>query len=717
MDTARSSSAQPHPQLKQIESLFGPAATVQATLITEVTTENGALPPPFDTLTRSRRRSSTELPEAATTTTTVVEQSLVRDLDCDLHGDAPLENGAANHLFAKRRDSLSLAPNITNGTTNGDRIANGIVPQPSSAADVAPVPPPRRPTKTTSSHHISAAASQENAPTPLSQFVAKRTPFPVSSVQTSAAAATPAPVLRSFSAYTLNRAAQLRMQRDSVDRSPEASVSHKSRNGIQRGQSFAGADRKRSSWTPSAVPATNLPHVPPQLQHPSAFPSMLRGSPAPQTQSSWDVRGIRRVSAATEAPAASPATALGPKSVSTTNLRRRESLSTPRRRDSAFISNNLQNGSGDGTGNGYPGGSSTQLSSAGVNDLRRQSFGGGLYLRPAAAVSTSSLTRRDSFGSQNLRGQRSGADGAATAQLNNGGSSVFLRSDSAGQGNLVRRDRYGGSQTTLRRDSINTLMGSNRSINLNSMTSSASSAHQRRDSFGSQNLAHLVRRDSVSSQRASVPRDYVSSGPCAIRSHNMMNGLFDRAPGDSVDGHYAAATVRSVGKPANSILRKDSFKTSKKHVSYEDDAAHDTVDAAATKTTPSPLSTTSNLLAEVQQQLTAANLSKHSTIMEENLLSDERQKKGLAKKLSFEETNHATAATRRERTNSTGSTGSASYANAGRRISMDSLDARRNSWTTPVTIFGGARRGSQTSTVDAEDLEKEVRAVLEYYVV
>lgn len=734
MDPAKKSETLPHPQLRQIESLFGSAATVQATLITEVTTENGAIPPTLETLTRSRR--STESPEAHT----IVEQSVVRDFGCDLHG-AGRGNGDTNTIANRLRSDFSLTTpntafaatssssyttNITNGTRNGDVNGNHIV---ESAQDV-PVPPPRRTTSSQKQllantttrkpiHQNSTATSQEKAPIPLSQFVAKRTPFPTTSL-TAAAAPTPAPVLRSSSAYTLNRAAQLRMQRDSVDRTASEQQQTKTRKTVQRGQSFAGADRKRNSWTNT----TPIPAQPPQLQHPSAFPSMLRGSSAPQTQSSWDVRGIRRVSGSAAAAVDTPAPLLATKSVSTTNLRRRESLSTPRRRDS-YISNNLQNGTNESNGAAYSG-STTQLNSTANNDLRRQSFGGGLYLRSAAAASgaatmgsTNSLTRRDSFGSQNFRptSRQSNGGSSATAapmtqQLNNGGSSVFLRADSAGNGNLVRRDRLGGSQTTLRRDSINNLMGSNRSINLNSMTSSATSySAPRRDSFGSQNLLQMRRDSAASQQRASVPRDYVSSAPCAIRSHNMMNGLFDNASTDSVDGHYA--TVRSVGsKPANSILRKDSFKTSKKHVSYEDDAAYDTVDVATMKTSaasPKPTTpSTSNLLAEVQQQLTAANLSKHSTIMEENLLNDERQKKSLAKKLSFEETNTTNTATRRDRTNSTGSTGSASYTNAARRISMDSLDARRNSWT-PITILGSGRRGSQTSTMDAEELDKVVR--------
>lgn len=330
-------------------------------------------------------------------------------------------------------------------------------------------------------------------------------------------------------------------------------------------------------------------------------------------------------------------------------------------------------------------------------DLRRQSFGGSLYLRPDS-TGTAGLVRRDSFGSQGLRRE----------PLNNGavaGSSVFLRADSAGNANLVRRDRrdhLGGSQT-LRRDSLS---NSSRSIYVqqspkreSSLGPSAPSAH-RRDSFGSQHLL-LARRDSTAS-RASVPRDYVSERvqppACAIRGHNQINSIFEKAS-DTLD---ATATAPKVArKPSNSILRKDSFKSSKKHVSYEDDnhSDVDTVDASTAKD--------AELLAEVTHQLTAANLSKHSTILEENLLS-ERQK-SLAKKLSFEETTanggqptnmRSLVVQRRDRRDSAGSVGSMSAYLAARRISMDSLDARRNSWA--------GRRGSQASSTEIES-DKEVR--------
>lgn len=530
-------------------------------------------------------------------------------------------------------------------------------------------------------------------------------------------------MLRSASAYTLNRAAQLRMHaRESGDRSVPAPP-------VQRRQSFAAA--KRNSWTPSAAagpPATSTS----TLQHPSAFPSMLRGfinnpPPATQSQSAWDVRGIGTSTLPRRTP--SDGRAGGPsagKSVSTTNLRRRDSLNvgsrqsstvvgapsataSPTRRDSfggaSFISNNLS-ASGPATRRDSFGSTLSRGDSADLKlgDLRRQTFGGSLYLRPDS-TGTAGLVRRDSFGSQNLRRE----------SVNNGpaaGSSVYLRADSAGNANLVRRDRrdqHGGSQS-LRRDSLN---NSSRSIYMqlsprreSSLGPNASFASHplRRDSVGASNV-QLGRRDSTASSRASVPRDYVSGRAqpaqytCAIRGHNEINRIFEKS--DSVDAAPLRSSTAS-RKPSNSILRKDSFKSSKKHVSYEDDnqADVDTVDAATT-------ARDAELLAEVTHQLTAANLSKHSTILEENLLS-ERQK-SLAKKLSFEETAangdqpthlRSLVVHRRDRRDSAGSAGSTAAYLAARRISMDSLDTRRNSWA--------GRRGSQSSSTEIES-DKEVR--------
>lgn len=634
----------------------------------------------------------------------------MRDFGCNVHGGRRDSITRSSPSPTGRRDSLApqpLPPLLLTSApyTNGHAMANG-----------APVPPPRK----SLSQKLSAASSQrqpnhnhvETSSAAQSPFVAaKRTAFPSSQQQP--------PVTRSASAYTLNRAAQLRMHaRESVERSAPAAT-------VQRRQSFAAADSranvKRNSWTPAAGST---------LHHPSAFPSMLRGfinnpPPATQSQSAWDVRGIGTSTLPRRTP--SDGVRVGVPSLSTTNLRRRESLNvgrrptsafvpvataSPTRRDSfggsSFINNNL-NTSGpapassgghqvrrDSFGSTHSRGDSADLKQG---DLRRQSFGGSLYLRPDS-TGNAGLVRRDSFGSQNLRRE----------PLNNGtsaGSSVFLRADSAGNANLVRRDRrdhHGGSQT-LRRDSLN---NSSRSIYVQQSPKRESSLgpaapvahHMRRDSFGSQHVL-LARRDSTAS-RASVPRDYVSERAqpqtCAIRGHNQINSIFGKAS-DSVDS--PATAPKASRKPSNSILRKDSFKSSKKHVSYEDDnhSDVDTVDASAAKD--------AELLVEVTHQLTAANLSKHSTILEENLLN-ERQK-SLVKKLSFEETTanggqpmnmRSLVVPRRDRRDSAGSVGSTSAYLAARRISMDSLDTRRNSWA--------GRRGSQASSTEIES-DKEVR--------
>lgn len=336
---------------------------------------------------------------------------------------------------------------------------------------------------------------------------------------------------------------------------------------------------------------------------------------------------------------------------STTTLNRRESFGSNK-----FIDNHLGNTQRrDSFGSTLSRGDSLDLklskrdSYDGRGDLRRQSFGGSLYLRPDSSGSAG-LTRRDSFGSQNLRNE--------TGVLNNG-TSVFLRADSAGAGNMIRRDSLSGSQQ-LRRD-VSYLL--------------------RRDSLASQNQ----RRDSVNNNnyqyRSSVPRDYVSksvdhrdghSDACAINNNNNHNHHH----------HHNHDTPR---RTTASILRKDSMKHNKKHVSYESD----TVD--------SPL----NHLDALGHQLTAANLTKHSTIMEENIKNE--RMKSLAKKLSFDEdaariiTSNGPSS-RRERSGSTGSEVGNGYL-ASRRISVDSLDTRRNSWQ---------RRGSHSSA--DLDLAKEMLA-------
>lgn len=448
--------------------------------------------------------------------------------------------------------------------------------------------------------------------------------------------------------------------------------------------------RKRSTWNPTQFAG---------FEHPSAFPSMLRASSVqPQSKSQLDIRSnlhnplnkrdsfgsavalnpANKYSLGKSTPSLSPKVTLSPSkspnsAVPQRPLRRRESQretqsqtrsTTLNRRESfgsnKFIDNQLGNGQRrDSFGSTLSRGDSLNLNVSkrdsydGRGDLRRQSFGGSLYLRPDTSGS-GSLTRRDSFGSQNLRNE--------SGTVLNNGTSVFLRADSAGAGNLIRRDSLSGSQQ-LRRD-VNNLL--------------------RRDSLASQNQ----RRDSVASvhnnnnlYRSSVPRDYVSksvdhrdghSDACAINNNHNHN-------------HSPHDTPR---RTTGSILRKDSIKHHKKHVSYESD----TVD--------SPL----NHLDTLGHQLTTANLTKHSTIMEENIKNE--RMKNLAKKLSFDEDAAriiSSAGNRRERSGSTGSEVGQAYLES-RRISVDSLDTRRNSWQ---------RRGSQASAdLDfAKELMAESEAV------
>lgn len=365
-------------------------------------------------------------------------------------------------------------------------------------------------------------------------------------------------------------------------------------------------------------------------------------------------------------------------------LRRRDTLrerdtqsqtrSTLNRRESfgsnTFIANQLGGPRRDSFGSTLSRGDSLDLklskrdSFDGRGDLRRQSFGGSLYLRPDSTGSTN-LIRRDSFGSQNLRKESS------PGVLNNG-SSVFLRADSSGAGNLIRRDSLGGSQH-LRRDSLHNPLGSNKLSSFSSKPLGSTNL-LRRDSLGSQ--SQVLRRDSLASNnsknnyqyRASVPRDYVSKSQSVDR-----DGHTDSCAVNQGGHHHPEQPHRKA-----SILRKDSIKSTKKHVSYEED----TVDSSLKENHLNRASIDS-----LAHQLTAANLTKHSTIMEENLKNE--RMKSLAKKLSFDEDAAriiSTGGTRRERTNSTGSAGSAYLAS--RRISVDSLDTRRNSWQ---------RRGSHSS--------------------
>lgn len=378
------------------------------------------------------------------------------------------------------------------------------------------------------------------------------------------------------------------------------------------------------------------------LEHPSAFPSMLRGSAADsrqQSQSQIDVRQTNTNylskrdsygSTATINPITTPLNNIA------SNLRRRQSF--------------------------------------GSNTLRRDSYGTGVTRRDSFGSTT--LNRRDSFGSNtiinnNLNNQRRDSFGSTLSR----GDSLDLKvtkRDSFSGGSDLRRQSF-GSSLYLRPDS---------SGNTNLI---------RRDSFGSQNL----RKDSSAINnlhRTSMPRDYVSKpadNVCNIKIHNTINDMFNGV------SPSVAATPK---KETNSILRKESWKSSNKHVSYNEVNGDDDTTSKNNKE-----NNNKDVPAVIPgHKLTAANLTKHVTILEGNL------KNNVSKKLSFDEDNLSNYS--RDRKNSSGSIGS--YL-ASRRISIDSLETRRNSWDRNVALNG--RRGSQSSSTDfdiTKEHDKEVSFIL-----
>lgn len=248
------------------------------------------------------------------------------------------------------------------------------------------------------------------------------------------------------------------------------------------------------------------------LEHPSAFPSMLRS--ATPSQSQIDLRNN----------AGTP----------TNKPEQYTSHTIPRRRNSAASNLNRRD------------------STASID--RRHN---------------SSLDRRSSFGTSLGRGE---------TRTPNHVNSIFLRADSSGTTNLIRRD-----------------------------------------SFGSQGM----RRDSFSTARTTspFPRDYVSK---------------------SIDG---AITSTPRHEP-NSILRKNSSK--------DDDNSR--------------LTNNEN----VAHKLTAANLTKHVTILENN--GNDTQANGTEKS----DGDNTSSYSGRDRRDSSGSLGSYLVS---RRISIDSLDPRRSNNT------------------------------------
>lgn len=238
------------------------------------------------------------------------------------------------------------------------------------------------------------------------------------------------------------------------------------------------------------------------------------------------------------------------------------------------------------------------------------------------------LSRKDSYGSTHqLRSNGGAATPTALHRKDNSGSSTLNRRDSFGTNYLSRKDSN-GSSVLLRKDSNGSVLSrkdssefkSNKRDSLNDdfrRLSFGNSIYLRPDSAGNTNLVRrdsFGRKDSLKSYR--IPRDYVSK-IFEYKSDPIANG------------------TNGTASPEHSILRKtDSDQTNKENFNTD---------------------------------LTTANLSKHVTIWEKD--GDET---------SNVENN--VGHSRRD------SSGSLSNYLANRRISVDSLDVRRNS-----------RRGSTAS--------------------
>lgn len=236
-----------NPQLRQLESLF--AAPVETTIITSTPTS----------ITTASRRSS-HSPEV-----TIIEKSVERDFGCDIHGGRRDSLGA---LSAKRESIGSLfgghnyqpttikhvvaMPDKPTATTTTTSLSSLLQSHGTTAAakEVATI----ENNNNNNNNHISISSSKGdndlngNVPPQRTLGLARKTPFPISSTSSVASTAPVLPVVRSSSAYSLNRAAQLRM-RESADREAAASAAAlrfgaaKSASGVQRRQSFAGGNR------------------------------------------------------------------------------------------------------------------------------------------------------------------------------------------------------------------------------------------------------------------------------------------------------------------------------------------------------------------------------------------------------------------------------------------------------------------------------------------
>lgn len=262
-----------------------------------------------------------------------------------------------------------------------------------------------------------------------------------------------------------------------------------------------------------------------------------------------------------------------------------------------------------------------------------------------ADLRSAKVNRRDSFGSMSLRNN----DFDSTKRYSISGSS-----GGGGGNNGLRRESFGGSMY-LRKDS---------SGNTNLI---------KRDSFGSQGLKgnglnSLSQKDlTILRNYSTMPRDYVK---VVVDNNNKSN----------------------LKKEINSILRKDSFKSvnNNKHVYIEDKVEN-------------ILNNKENYKENEKKKnvvLTKENLTKHVTLLE-NENNYNNNKTDYVKKELNTEIDGKEILGRRDSSDSYGSVG---YGGTNRRISIDSLDVRRNSW---------GRRSSQGSSILGNGI-KEFNEVIKF---
>lgn len=252
----------------------------------------------------------------------------------------------------------------------------------------------------------------------------------------------------------------------------------------------------------------------------------------------------------------------------------------------------------------------------------------------------SSLSRRDSHGSTHQL-RRNDSNGLINNnnhlfRKDSGTTSTSLnRRDSFGSGILNRRDSNIGNHMALARKDSTEQKKPNKRDSFNDefrRLSFGSSIYLRPDSTGATNLIRrdsIGRRDSYDGKNPRIPRDYVSQ---ALEQKINVTGINNHAHANEM----------------NSILRR-------------------------------PSDTTATFPSNDDNKLSTANLSKHVTIWEKDAGDHDTMRRD--------------------------SSGSLSNYLASRRISIDSLDARRNSRR------GSAASGDINFSIDT-DIDKEVSACI-----